>query len=134
MDETPADKERNDRYALGDLIHYAKRAIGHCAICPSREAFELDMLTQDAASWCITVIGEAARRLSQDAKDRIAAIPWQQVIQMRNRMIHEYHRVQIDIVWKTVQGDLAPLIRAVEADLRSRAPQTDESPEPAGPS
>ena len=136
MDETPADRLRKDDYALRDLIFYAKRAVGHCALCPNREAFELDVLTQDATSWCLIVVGEAANRMSAEAKALAPNVPWRQVIDMRNRMIHQYHRLRLDIVWDTVRNDLAPLIRAAEDALQAMPPTPDRSTaaEPAGPS
>jgi len=62
----------------------------------------------------LEIIGEAARRVSQETRDAHAEIPWEQMIGMRNRLIHEYFRVNLATVWETVQNDLPSLIALVE--------------------
>ncbi len=62
----------------------------------------------------LEIIGEAARRVSRDTQDAHPEIPWDQMIGMRNRLIHEYFRVNLVTVWETVQDDLPPLINLIE--------------------
>jgi uncharacterized protein with HEPN domain len=61
----------------------------------------------------LEIIGEAARRISQDTRDAHPEIPWEQMIGMRNRLIHEYFRVNLTTVWETVQNDLPSLIALI---------------------
>jgi uncharacterized protein with HEPN domain len=60
------------------------------------------------------VIGEAARLVSVDAKARYPEIKWADIAGMRNRLIHEYFRVSLQIVWEVTQIDLDPLIAQLE--------------------
>jgi uncharacterized protein with HEPN domain len=62
----------------------------------------------------LEIIGEAARLVSQETRDTHPEIPWEQMIGMRNRLIHEYFRVNLTTVWETIQNDLPPLIAQIE--------------------
>ncbi len=70
-----------------------------------------------ALTRCLEVLGEAASRLSAEARVRCPAIPYATVISMRNRLIHAYFDVDLDIVWTTVSGDLPPPLPVLEAAL-----------------
>jgi uncharacterized protein with HEPN domain len=65
----------------------------------------------------IEIIGEAASRLSLETRQQIPALPWTDIILMRNRLIHAYFDVDLDIVWKTFTDDLPPLIQELEKHL-----------------
>ena len=56
----------------------------------------------------------AARRISIETQQANPEIPWQQIIGMRNRLIHEYFRINLKAVWETVRNDLPKLIAWVE--------------------
>lgn len=80
----------------------------------------------DALIRLISVVGEAAARISKETQDQIDSIPWPDVVGMRNRLIHEYFDVDLDILWATVQNSLPPLIESLEAalkDLEGPAPE-----------
>jgi uncharacterized protein with HEPN domain len=62
-------------------------------------------------------IGEAAGKLSGEFREAHAAIPWERIVGMRNRLIHAYHDSNRDILWQTVVEDLPPLIRQLEDAL-----------------
>jgi len=65
----------------------------------------------------IQIVGEAANKPSPELKESIASIPWSDVIGMRNRLIHAYADVNLDILWGTVKRALPPLIEELEALL-----------------
>lgn len=65
----------------------------------------------------IQIVGEAANKASPELKESIASIPWSDVIGMRNRLIHAYADVNLDILWDTVKRALPPLIAELEALL-----------------
>ncbi len=65
----------------------------------------------------VEVIGEAASRISPEKQKQITQIPWPQIISMRNRLIHNYYEVDVDILWKTVTEDLPPLVTILEQVL-----------------
>jgi uncharacterized protein with HEPN domain len=72
-----------------------------------------------AVSWRLSVIGEAAARLSQETRDQHSEVPWTQVIGMRHRLIHGYDAIDLDVVWQTIQLDLPPLVTALEEILHN---------------
>ncbi len=78
------------------------------------EAFDKNFLLQDGAVREFEVIGEAARHLSEAFKARHTDIPWRQVIDMRNKLVHEYFNVDTELVWATIERDLPMLKNAVK--------------------
>jgi uncharacterized protein with HEPN domain len=62
----------------------------------------------------IEIIGEAAGRISSDCKNKYPAIPWIQMVGMRNRLTHAYFEIDLDIVWEVVANDLPPLVTELE--------------------
>jgi len=58
----------------------------------------------------IEIIGEAASKISQETRETLPQIPWAQVIGMRNRLIHAYFEIDLDVLWKTVLEDIHPLL------------------------
>ena len=53
-------------------------------------------------------------QIGEDTRNRTPTIPWQKIIAMRNRLVHAYFSINLDIVWQTVQKDLPPLIKILE--------------------
>jgi len=62
----------------------------------------------------LEIIGEAAFKMTKETREDFPQIPWQNIISMRNRLIHAYFDINLDIVWKTVVEDLPPLIAELE--------------------
>jgi uncharacterized protein with HEPN domain len=84
----------------------------------SLEAFVGLREKQDAVIRALEVIGEAARRLSQESKNAIPDIPWPKLIGMRNILIHQYDNVDLDLVYETVHNFIPPLIERIKVVLR----------------
>jgi uncharacterized protein with HEPN domain len=80
----------------------------------AKGAFLADRKTQYAVVRCLEVIGEAAKRLSEDAHLRYPDIPWSAMAGMRDLLIHSYDKVDVNEVWDTVQRDIPMLISALE--------------------
>jgi uncharacterized protein with HEPN domain len=57
----------------------------------------------------LEIIGEAANKVSAETRSQSNAIPWQDISGMRNRLIHAYFDVDLDVVWSTVTKDLPAL-------------------------
>jgi uncharacterized protein with HEPN domain len=62
----------------------------------------------------IEIIGEAASKVTKECREQLSGIPWLNIISMRNRLIHGYFDINLDIVWQTVIQDLPPLIDELE--------------------
>ena len=65
----------------------------------------------------LEIVGEAGNRVPQEQRARIAAVPWSQIVGLRNRLIHGYDEVDFDILWRIVTDDLPTLIEALEKAL-----------------
>lgn len=69
----------------------------------------------------VEVVGEAASQVTESTRQNLAHLPWRHVISMRNRLVHGYFSINLDIVWETVQDDLPKLLTDLE-----RAMATEE--------
>lgn len=78
------------------------------------EVFEQDLMRQAAVIRQLEIIGEAARRISTETQAAIPSIPWAKVIGMRNRLIHEYDAIDLEVIWDTIHLALPGLIIAIE--------------------
>lgn len=67
----------------------------------------------------IEIIGEAATKITKECQKDLSQIPWPNIIGMRNRLIHAYFDVNLEILWKTVTEDLPGLIDELEKILPS---------------
>jgi uncharacterized protein with HEPN domain len=65
----------------------------------------------------IEIVGEAATQVSKPAQEELRQIPWQQIVGMRNRLIHAYFDINLDVVWNTVKRDLPGLIAQLEQSI-----------------
>lgn len=72
-------------------------------------AFANDRKTQDAVVRNLEVIGEAARALPENIKEKSNFIEWHKIIALRNILIHEYFGVNLELVWDVVQNKLDKL-------------------------
>jgi uncharacterized protein with HEPN domain len=83
-------------------------------------AFRASRLHQNAVIRSLEVVGEAARHVSLQTKAAHPEIRWREIAGMRDRLIHGYADVRIDLVWLVVREHLAPLISAIEPLLPDR--------------
>ncbi|MFZ0960313.1 MAG: DUF86 domain-containing protein [Terriglobia bacterium] len=102
---------RDVAYLL-DILEAAKLAAAYVS-AKTKEEFLRDTQCQDAVIRRLEIIGEAARRISQETRDRLPGLPWSAMINMRNLMIHEYDYVDLAVVWDTVQNHLPALIQSI---------------------
>lgn len=80
----------------------------------TRKNLEKDRMRVLAIIKSIEIIGEAASKVSEEFKSENKNIPWNDITSMRNRLIHAYFDVNLDIVWQTIKTDLPDLIKALE--------------------
>jgi len=72
----------------------------------TRTVFEKDEMIQDAVIRNIEIIGEATKKISDNVKSVYYEIPRKEMAGMRDKLIHDYMGVDIDVVWKTIQSDI----------------------------
>lgn len=65
----------------------------------------------------LEIIGEAAAALSPDCRESTHTLPWAEIIGMRHRLVHGYFDINLNIVWRTIQDDLPPLILEIQRVL-----------------
>jgi uncharacterized protein with HEPN domain len=102
--------------SLRDILDAAEKAQRFVAGVTWQEFAENDEKTF-AVIRALEVIGEAARAVPAEVRDRYPSIPWREVIGMRDKLIHQYFGVNLQRVWETVQSDLPALHDAVEEIL-----------------
>src|SRR6202035_2628397 len=107
----------DDRIRLRHMLDAATKAV---LIAAGRDRKDLELDDDplvDALVRLVSVIGEAANRVSSSARSELDGIPWLDVIGMRNRLIHDYYDIDLDILWATVQDSLPALIRSLTPAL-----------------
>ena len=111
----------DDRVRLQHMLDAARKAV-RIAAGRSRADLEAeDDPLVDALVRLISVIGEAGSRVSAATRAKLDGIAWADVVGMRNRLIHGYFDINLDILWATVQDSLPPLIQRVAAALADDA-------------
>ena len=83
-----------------------------------RVSLDADKMLRLSVVRCIEIIGEAASKLSQECQAEFPQIPWKNIINMRNRLIHAYYDINLDTVWSTAAEDLPPLIASLKIILK----------------
>ena len=78
--------------------------------------FDKNVLIQDAVIRNFEIIGEATKRISKQFTQSHPEIPWQDMASMRDKLIHDYLDVDLDVVWKTVEVDI-PLLRKIISSI-----------------
>jgi uncharacterized protein with HEPN domain len=84
--------------------------------------FMSDQLSQDAVIRRLTIVGEAARQVSQESKDLHSDIPWRSILGFRNVIVHEYSRIDMEVVWTLIHERLPDLIAVLERVVPEQAP------------
>ena len=104
---------KDDTVRLQHMLDASREALSFAA-SRSREDLDSDRMLALSLVRCIEIIGEAASRVSGETRTLVPQIPWQDLVGMRNRLIHAYFDIDHDRVWDTVQDDLPSLIAQLE--------------------
>lgn len=104
---------KDDNIRIRHILDAAREAVkfadGRC-----REDLNSDRQLNLSLVRLLEVIGEAARGISQKYRNAHPDLPWKQMVGMRDRLIHAYFDVNLEVVWQTVTEDLPPLIAKLE--------------------
>jgi uncharacterized protein with HEPN domain len=84
----------------------------------TRNSLDTDRKLQLALVKSIEIMGEAASKVTIETRESLSQIPWTSIVGMRNRLIHAYFDINLDILWKTVIEDLPPLVFELEKALQ----------------
>jgi len=84
----------------------------------TREDLDQDEILSLALVRLIEIIGEAANHVSADCQNRYSQIPWREIVGMRNRIIHAYFDIDLDVVWQVIIADLPGLLNATNQAIQ----------------
>jgi len=110
--------QHDDIVRLQHMLEHAREAV---AMIESKDRTNLqrERMLELSLIRLIEVVGEAAARVTPEGQEKYPSIPWSQVVSMRNRLIHGYDQVDLNILWDTIEDDLPPLIAEIEKILGS---------------
>ena len=83
----------------------------------SYEEFLNNMMVIDAVVRNLEIIGEATKNLSKEIKSQYPEIPWKEMAGIRDKLIHEYFGIDLDIVWKTIKYRLPELKKYLKREI-----------------
>jgi|APSaa5957512622_1039677.scaffolds.fasta_scaffold78082_3 uncharacterized protein with HEPN domain len=108
--------QHDDIVRLHHMLDTAREAV---AMIEGKERLDLprERMLELSLIRLIEVAGEAAARVTHGGQAEYRSIPWQQVVGMRNRLIHGYDQVDLEILWDTIEDDFPPLITELEKIL-----------------
>lgn len=87
----------------------------------TRTDLDQDEMLRFALVRAIEIIGEAAARVSADVRNSEPAIPWSEAVGIRNRLIHAYFDIDLDVLWRTAIDDIPALLQSFNALLSARS-------------
>ncbi len=114
---------KDDRIYLLHIRDAIRQIVEYTAI--EREAFFADRKTQDAVVRNLEIIGEATKRLSLNLKAAHPDIAWKPIAGMRDKLIHDYFGVNVQLVWEVVERDLPILSEKVQDLLATLSPKPE---------
>jgi uncharacterized protein with HEPN domain len=100
--------EKNDLVYIGHMVDMAQGLVPRALKIPQRVRFGRG--AGFGLAHLLQVIGEAARKVSEDFRHRRPGVPWRAIVGMRHRIVHDYMAVDFDVVWDVVTNDLSVLI------------------------
>jgi uncharacterized protein with HEPN domain len=102
-----------DQSWLQDMLDSARLAMDYVRGI-SREQFLSDIGTQDKVLRRLTILGEAAKNVSEETRTTYPEITWREIAGLRDVVVHRYPSVQMDRIWQIVHENVPPLISALE--------------------
>jgi uncharacterized protein with HEPN domain len=111
-------KGRDYGLYLEDILE-AIRRIENYTTSLTYEKFAKDNKTVDAVMRNLEIIGEATKQIPDDVRAKHPKIPWKDMAGMRDRLIHKYFGVALDVVWKTINVRLPEIKPLIEGALAS---------------
>ena len=107
----------DDRWRIRHMVEAAELALTFVQ-GRKREDLDTDAQLRLALMRAVEIVGEAATQVSPAGRAELPDIPWQQITGMRNRLVHAYFDVNLNILWDTVQLALPPLLDPLRQALR----------------
>ena len=113
--------KRDPTVVLQQILAHAVEAVT-IAQNHTRADLDTDRLLNLALTRLLEIVGEGAGRMPQDEHSRYPEIPWSQMVSLRNRLIHGYDVVDLNILWQVITTELPALILSLQAILEADTP------------
>ena len=104
---------KDDNVRVRHILDAAREAVAFLN-GRSRSDLDTDRKLNLSLVRLLEIIGEAARDISQQFRDVHGDLEWKKMVGMRDRLIHGYFDINLDVVWGTIKDDLPPLIEKLE--------------------
>ena len=105
--------KRTDQEYLSDILQALER-ISTYVTGMKYESFVADTKTQDAVIRNLEILGEATKHLSKELRAKLPAVPWKSMAGARDRLIHDYFGINLDIVWQIITVELPQVTLQLE--------------------
>ncbi len=112
---------REHRDYLEDICQAAKKALAFVGDM-TYETFLADDKTVFAVIRALEIVGEATKRIPQSIRDRYPGVPWRSMAGIRDKLIHDYVSLNLEVIWKTVTTDLPALLPMIQRILNNSFP------------
>jgi uncharacterized protein with HEPN domain len=119
--------KKNDTLYLVHMVEQARKIQARVANL-TRDQFDQSETHQLVLVHQVQIIGEAASRVSPETRETIPAIPWRQIVGMRNRIVHDYLEINYDVVWSVAIQSVPELLSVLEplvGDIIAQRKKTD---------
>ena len=111
--------KRDDSIILQDIRASIDRILSYSRSL-DYDAFLEDIKSQDAIIRNIEILGEAVKLLSDETRNKYPDIPWKDIAGTRDKLIHDYFGVNIDVVWSIVKNDIPMLNKEIDKNSSER--------------
>ena len=112
---------RDPMVAVQQMRDHGKEAL-QLAAGRSRADLDLDRMFELALTRLMEVLGEAARRVPDEFRERYPEVPWRQTTDLRNVLIHDYDTIDLDLLWLIIQERLPPLLPQLQSIIDENLP------------
>lgn len=110
--------DEKDRKNINKILEHAQYIVEETKTIKSAEDFKNNNDKSKAALFDLLQIGELAKNLSKEFMQEVSGIPWNNVYNMRNRIVHGYAGVDYEIIWETIKNNIPYLIKELKKTLK----------------